>query len=158
MSTAIIPGSFDPVTNGHLDIIKTARSLFGEVIVCVLNNSAKNPSLTIEERIGMLRRACSSFNNVYIREFSGSLCELARRTNADVIIKGVRNASDFDYEFQLAAINENTGGFKTLFLPASARNMFISSAMVRELAALGENIENYVPECILADMENKFKK
>ena len=157
MSTALIPGSFDPVTNGHFDIIETAQALFDNVFVCVLNNSAKNSVFSIHERTDMLRRTCSSFKNVFVREFSGSLCQLAEQINADVIIKGVRNASDFDYEFQMAAINESTSGVKTFFMPASAWNMFISSAMVRELASLGENIDDYVPECVRYDIEKKFR-
>ena len=146
MKIAICPGSFDPVTLGHKDVIERASQLFDKVIVLVLNNSSKKPMFTLDERMEFIKR-CVDKENVEIDTYSGLLVDYARQHNVNAIIKGLRAVSDFDYEFQLALINKSLyPKIETLFIPAKGENMFLSSSMVKEVCSLGGDISSFVPK------------
>lgn len=153
MKLAICPGSFDPVTVGHLDIIERAADIFDEIVVLVMSNRAKTNSLfTIEERIVLLNR-CIKAKNVKIDTFDGLLVKYAKEKGAAAIVKGLRAVSDFDYEFQQALTNKSLyPELETVFLTSRGENMFLSSSMVKEVCALGGDISSFVPECIANDI------
>ena len=147
--TVICPGSFDPVTLGHLDIIKRASKMFGKVYIAVLVNSSKTPSFSIEERIELLSDAVKGLDNVEIVSFEGLLAEYCRQHGVDAIVKGLRAVSDFDYEFQMAMANKKINPeLETIFLTADSDSMYLSSSMVREIGSMGGDISNFVPECV----------
>ncbi len=147
--TVICPGSFDPVTLGHLDIIKRAAKMFDHVIVAVLVNSAKSPCFSTEERMRLLKEVTGDIENVEISSFDGLLAEYCKQRGADAIVKGLRAVSDFEYEFQMAITNKKINPeLETIFLMANADSMYLSSSMVREVAAMGGDITNFVPDCI----------
>lgn len=158
MKIAICPGSFDPVTLGHLDIIERAADIFDEVIVLVMSNSSKKSSLfTVEERINLLKR-CIDSPNVKISTHNGLLVEYAKKTGAVAIVKGLRALSDFDYEFQQALTNKSLyGDVETVFLTARGENMFLSSSMVKEVCTLGGDIRSFVPAQIVDDIYKRCK-
>lgn len=157
MKIAICPGSFDPVTLGHKDVIERASRLFDKVIVLVLNNSSKKPMFTLDERMEFIKR-CVDKENVEIDTYSGLLVDYARQHNVNAIIKGLRAVSDFDYEFQLALINKSLyPKIETLFIPAKGENMFLSSSMVKEVCSLGGDISSFVPQEILKDIYERCK-
>lgn len=147
--TVICPGSFDPVTLGHLDVIKRAAKMFDHVIVAVLVNSTKSPSFSIEERMGFLSEVTEGLDNVEIVSFEGLLAKYCEQRGVDAIVKGLRAVSDFEYEFQMAITNKKLNPqLETIFLMADADSMYLSSSMVREVASMGGDISNFVPECI----------
>lgn len=157
--TVICPGSFDPVTLGHLDIIKRASGMFDRVIVAVLVNSAKTPSFTIEERIELLRESVKGIDNVEIVSFEGLLADYCRQCGVDAIVKGLRAVSDFEYEFQMAITNKKLNpNLETIFLTADSDSMYLSSSMVREVCAYGGDISNFVPECVHDRIVHKLRK
>ena len=149
MKIAICPGSFDPVTLGHLDIIARASGLFDKVIVAVLCNSAKNPSFTVEERMDLLRQVTADFKNVEIDSFNGLLVDYAREKGAVAVVKGLRAVSDFEYEFQMSMINKKLyPEVETVYLNTSQDYMYLSSSVVKQIASFGGDISNFVPEII----------
>ena len=157
MRIAICPGSFDPVTLGHLDIINRARKLFDHVIVTVLINPAKHTSFTMEERIALLRRVTEGMEDVEVVGFEGLLADYARIRGAAAIVKGLRAVSDFEYEFQIALINERLNSdVETIFLTTRSENMFLSSSIVKNIASFGGDISSLVPECILNDIKDRL--
>lgn len=158
MKIAICPGSFDPVTLGHLDIIERAADIFDEVIVLVLSNGAKKNSLfTIEERIQLLER-CITKSNVKIDTYNGLLVQYARDKGAVAIVKGLRALSDFEWEFQQSLTNKSLNpDVETVFLTARGENMFLSSSMVKEVCRLGGDIDSFVPQQIAQDIYNRCK-
>lgn len=159
MSTAIYPGSFDPLTNGHLDVITRASKMFDKVIVGVLKNSAKNAAFSTEERVKFIKRTTRNLPNVTAEGFSGLLVDFARHHNSNVIVKGLRAVSDFEYEFQMAMANKSQREeIETLFLTTSKEYMFLSSSIVKEIARYGGNLKELVPPEIEEDILNKFKK
>lgn len=160
MRTAICPGSFDPITLGHLNIIRRASRIFDEVIVCVMYNSTKtSPMFSIEERVDMVRRAVKKYPNVSVDSSDGLLAEYARGHEGAVIVKGLRAASDFEYEFQMNLINKNINPeLETMFLTASGKYTFLSSSVVREMAQYGADLTGLVPDEIREDVENKAKQ
>lgn len=159
MSTAIYPGSFDPLTNGHLDVITRASKMFDKVIVGVLKNSAKNAAFSTEERVEFIKRTTRGLPNVTAEGFSGLLVDFARHHNSNVIVKGLRAVSDFEYEFQMAMANKSQREeIETLFLTTSKEYMFLSSSIVKEIARYGGNLKELVPPEIEEDILNKFKK
>lgn len=159
MSTAIYPGSFDPLTNGHLDVITRASKMFDKVIVGVLKNSAKNAAFSTEERVDFIKRTTRNLPNVTAEGFSGLLVDFARHHNSNVIVKGLRAVSDFEYEFQMAMANKSQREeIETLFLTTSKEYMFLSSSIVKEIARYGGNLKELVPPEIEEDILNKFKK
>lgn len=157
--TVICPGSFDPVTLGHLDIIKRASKMFGKVYIAVLVNSSKTPSFSIEERIELLSDTVKGLDNVEIVSFEGLLAEYCRQHGVDAIVKGLRAVSDFDYEFQMAMANKKLNPeLETIFLTADSDSMYLSSSMVREIGSMGGDISNFVPECVHDRIVKKLKK
>ncbi len=147
MRIAVYPGSFDPITLGHVDIIERASVLFDKLIVAVLTNSAKSPIFTQQERVAMIRAATGHINNIEIVHFSGLLMDFCKRVGAQAVVKGLRAVSDFEYEFQMALINRHMAPeVDTLFLTTSTTHMYLSSSIVREVAGLGGDISTYVPE------------
>ena len=157
MSTAICPGSFDPITLGHLNIIRRTAKIFDRVIVCVMNNANKpNPMFTVEEKVDMVRRAVSRYSNVTVDCSSGLLAEYARQYEGAVIVKGLRAASDFEYEFQMNLINKKINpSLETMFLTASEKYTFLSSSVVREMAVYGADLTGLVPNEIMDDIYKK---
>jgi pantetheine-phosphate adenylyltransferase len=142
---AACPGSFDPVTNGHLDIIARAASLFDEVVVAVGVNKAKNRLFSAEERVDMLTEVCASFDNVRVDVFDGLLTDFCRAHDVHAIVKGLRAVSDFDYELQMAQMNSSLSGIETVFVPTSPEYSFLASSLVKEVAAFGGDVSGLVP-------------
>ena len=144
--TALCPGTFDPVTNGHLDIIDRAASLFDDVVVSVLENPSKTPVFTLQERVTLLEEAVTEHPNVRVGSFRGLLVDHAREQGASAIVKGLRAVSDYEYEIQMAQMNQRLGEVETLFMSTSPRWSFLSSSLVKEVARLGGNVDGLVPE------------
>lgn len=156
---AVYPGSFDPVTCGHLDIIERSSRLFDTVYVAVLQNSSKTPLFSVEERKEMIKRVTSHLDNVIIADFNGLLVEFAKNVGAKVIVKGLRAVSDFEYEFQMALINRKLEGeIETMFLMTSAQNQYLSSSIVKDVAKYGSSLSGLVPSEIMQDIYDKLKK
>ena len=159
MSTAICPGSFDPVTKGHCDIIERTAKLFDKVIVCVLENPSKKPVFTIEERVDFVKRVTKQMPNVEVEAFSGLLAEYAKNKNASVIVKGLRAVSDFEYEFQQALTNKVLNpNVETMFLNTSSQYLYLSSTIVKQVASFGGDISAFIPEEILKDVDCRLCK
>ena len=151
MSRAVCPGSFDPVTNGHIDIVARASSLFDEVIVAVgINKSkAKARLFTPEERMDMLRQACAEFPNVSVAGFEGLLTDFCAEHQIQAIVKGLRAVSDFDYELQMAQMNSSLTAVETVFIPTSPEYSFLASSLVKEVATFGGDVSGLVPDFVL---------
>lgn len=145
MIRAVIPGSYDPITNGHTDLIERASALFDEVIVAVFDHPDKKSFFSIEERVNFIREACESYVNVKIDSFRGLLIEYVSENDIDVIVRGVRNVRDFDYEYELAQIYAKTGNAEMVLLPSRGDNAHISSSMVRELIKYDRNPSEFIP-------------
>ncbi len=153
----ICPGSFDPVTLGHIDIISRASKMFDSVIVAVLNNYDKNATFTMEERMELLRKSTSNIENIEISAFSGLLAEYAKEKDAIAVVKGLRAVSDFEYEFQMSITNKKLNPYlETVFFTSSAENMYLSSSIVKQVAKLGGDITNFVPECIHDEIKSRL--
>lgn len=161
---AVYPGSFDPTTYGHMDIIERAAKFTDELIVAVLNNSLKKATFTIEERMEMLRLVTAHLPNVKVASFSGLLVDFAEENNARLIIRGLRAVTDFENEFQMALTNRSLNNdIETLFISTSTQHLFLSSSIVKEVASLGGNVDEMVPPVIkerllkkIESMNNKF--
>ncbi len=149
MRRAVCPGSFDPVTNGHIDIISRASGLFDEVTVAVLINKSKRSMFTVEERIDMLAEVCSEFPNVKIDAFHGLLVDFCRDRDIHAIVKGLRAVSDFDYELQMAQMNSSLAPVETVFVPTSPEYSFLASSLVKEVATYGGDVSALVPPLVL---------
>ena len=159
MRTAICPGSFDPVTMGHLDIIRRASKLFDKVIVAVLLNMDKKTWFTIGERIDLLKKATADMPNVEIAGFEGLLVDVAKKKRACAIVKGLRAVSDFEYEFQMALTNMKLDDkVETMFLTTNPENMFLSSSIVKQVGLLGGDIKPFVPECVHDEIMSRIKQ
>ncbi len=157
--TAIYPGTFDPVTNGHIDIIARAAKLFQKVIVAVAVNSNKSPLFTIEQRVELLQTVTNEFSNVKIIGFDNLLVDCAKQQGANVILRGLRAISDFEYEFQLAGMNRRLSPeLETMFLTPAEQYEFISSSMIKEIARLGGDVSDFVPENVQHQLINKFNR
>ena len=158
MKTAIYPGSFDPVTLGHLNVIKRAGQAFDKVIVCVMVNSEKNGGLfTPDERVDMLRRTTRHLSNVEIDQSSELVADYARRIGARVLVKGLRAVSDFEKEVQMAIINRKLyHNLDTFFIPSSEKYTYLSSTVVKEMARYGADLSDFVPREIIAEVQAKF--
>lgn len=157
MKIAICPGSFDPVTLGHLDVIERAAELFDEVVVLVLNNSSKKSAFTVDERMELIKK-CIYNPRIVVDTYSGLLVDYARQKHAAAIVKGLRAVSDFDYEFQQALINKSLyPEVETVFLAAKGENMFLSSSMVKEVCSLNGDISPFVPKEIVKDINLRCK-
>lgn len=149
MTTAIVPGSFDPITNGHLDIIERATRLFDRIIVAVAVNPSKSPLFTIPERMEMVREVCAHLPNVAVDTFDGLLVDYAARQGARAIIRGLRAISDFEYELQMALTNRRLGpGIETVFMMPGSEYVYLSSSIVKDIARLGGSVEGLVPNSV----------
>jgi pantetheine-phosphate adenylyltransferase len=146
--TALCPGTFDPVTNGHLDIIERAAERFDAVIVGVLDNPAKQPLFGVDERVQMLKEVTAGLGNVEVDSFTGLLVEYATRKGAGVVVKGLRAVTDFEFEIQMAQMNHQLSGLETLFMSTSPSWSFLSSSLVKEVARLGGDVSGLVPKIV----------
>ena len=154
---AIYPGTFDPVTNGHRDIVKRAAKLFEHVTVAVAANPSKIPVFTLEKRVELANVVLTDINNITVRGFDGLLAEFAKQCGAQVIVRGLRAMSDFEYEFQMAGMNRLlTPDIETLFLTPATEYTYISSSLVREIAALGGPVDDFVSPIVCAALEKKM--
>jgi len=159
MRIAVYPGSFDPITNGHLDIIKRASKLYDKVIVGVLDNIDKRPLFSVEERRVMIERVIKDIENVECDTFSGLLVDFLKVKNAEVIIKGLRTVADFEYEFQMALLNKALNPeFETVFMMTNSMYSYISSSMVKSVAKYDGALEGLVPEINIPEIRQKYSK
>ncbi len=159
MRRVVYPGSFDPVTNGHLDIISRAARLYDEVIVAVLLNLSKSALFTVEERLDMLREVTADFPNVRAASFDGLIVDFCKANDVSAIVKGLRAVSDFDYELQMAQMNYNQAGVETMFMTTNPLYAFLSSSLVKEFAKFGGDVASLVPKPVLrrlADGAGRF--
>ncbi|MCX8010474.1 MAG: pantetheine-phosphate adenylyltransferase [Ignavibacteria bacterium] len=158
MKIAIYPGTFDPITFGHLDVIKRSADIFDKIIVAVLENANKTPLFTKEERIEMIKSSVSNITNVEVDVFQGLLVDYAKRKNAIAVIRGLRAVSDFEYEFQMALMNRKLSEeLTTLFLMPNEKYTYLNSTIVRELARLGADVSEFVPKIVVEKLAEKFK-
>ncbi|MDI6601407.1 MAG: pantetheine-phosphate adenylyltransferase [Thermoanaerobacteraceae bacterium] len=158
MNIAVYPGSFDPVTYGHLDIIERASSIFDKLIVAVLENSAKKPLFTVEERKDMIKAATMSLRNVEVDYFSGLLVDYMKQNDYHIVIKGLRMLSDFEYEFQMALMNKKLNDdIETLFMMTNSKYAYLSSSIVKEIAKFNGDISELVPEYIALRLKEKLR-
>ena len=159
MRIAVYPGSFDPVTSGHIDIITRASKVYDKIIVVVSKNSSKKPLFTVEERMDFIKRSTTHLPNVEVDSSDGMLVEYVKKAGSHVIIKGLRAVSDFEYEFQMALANKKIEPeIETLFMMTDARYSYLSSSIVKEMASLGADFTDLVPGVIINDIKNKFQK
>lgn len=159
MRIAVYPGSFDPITNGHLDIIKRASKLYDKLIIGVLNNASKNPIFTAEERKEMIDEVTGSIPNVSCDVFSGLLVDFAKQNGATVIVKGLRTVADFEYEFQMALLNKALNPeYETMFMMTNTKYSYISSSMVKEVAKYNGNLEGLVPQSVVSKINDKIQR
>lgn len=157
MKVAIYPGSFDPITSGHLNIIRRASHIFDELIVCVMVNAGKNPMFTLEERTELICRVTKDLPNVTVESSNELLAEFARKKGSCVIVKGLRAVSDFENEFQMALINRKLNpDLDTMFLTADSEYMYMSSSVVKELGTYGAELEEFLPKEIIPDFQKKL--
>jgi pantetheine-phosphate adenylyltransferase len=154
---AVCPGSFDPPTLGHLGIIRRASLLFDEVIVAVGTNVSKNRLFDADERIAMMQRACQELPNVSVEGFAGLVTTFCAERDASAIVKGLRAASDFDYELQMAQMNSSLTGVETVFIPTSPERGFVSSSLVKEVAGFGGDVSPYVPAFVREELEQRLR-
>lgn len=158
MRTAVYPGSFDPITNGHLDIIERASRIYDKVVVGVLNNSNKKPLFSVNERIELIKEVTSHIDNVEVDAFEGLLVDFVKGKNASVIVKGLRTVADFEYEFQMALLNKALNPeYETVFLMTDSKFSYISSSMVKELAGFNGDLTGLVPCEIIEKIKQKYK-
>ena len=159
MKRAIYPGSFDPVTNGHLDVVERARKLFDEVIVAVAHNDEKQPMFTLQERLDLLQNTLGKIDNVRIAHFEGLLVDFAVAEKAGAVIRGLRAISDFEFEFQMALMNRKLEGtVETIFLMPKEEYTYLSSRIVKEIARLGGDISKFVPPLVAKALGTKLKR
>lgn len=157
MATALYPGTFDPITLGHVDLVARASHLFERVILAIAHNPGKNPLFSLEERVRLAEESVSRFGNAEVVGFTGLTVEYARKHGVDVILRGLRAVSDFEYEFQLAGMNRHLApAVETMFLTPSEKFMFVSSTLVREIAAYQGDVSSFVPDNVDAELRKRF--
>jgi pantetheine-phosphate adenylyltransferase len=155
---AIYPGSFDPLTNGHLDLIDRGSRIFGELRVAILRNPEKNPLFTVEERLEMLQETTGSYANVHIDTFEGLLVEYAERANARIILRGIRAVSDYEYELQMALMNRKLSPrIETVFMMPAEAYSYVSSRLVKEIVKLGGSVQGLIPELVEKRLRSKVQ-
>ena len=158
MTKAIYPGSFDPVTLGHVDIIRRSTEIVDELIVAVLTNSAKNPLFSVEERVNMIKEITADIPKVKVESFSGLLVDFAKENDANIIVRGLRAVTDFEYELQISQMNRTIyPKVDSMFLTTSLEYAYLSSTIVKEVASYGGDISHFVPECIIDRIYKKFQ-
>ena len=153
---ALCPGTFDPVTNGHLDIIRRASRSFGEVVVAVLENPGKQPLFGVDERVAMIEEAVAGMGHVTVEPFSGLLVDYARTRDSVIVVKGLRAVTDFDYELQMAQMNSRMAGLETYFVATSPQWSYLSSSLIKEVVRFGGDISGLVPEFVQRRLEQKL--
>ncbi len=159
MKTGIYAGSFDPITLGHLDVIKRASRITEKLIIAVLNNISKKPAFSVEERVELIRKVTRDIPNVEVMSFSGLTVDFAREQNATVLVRGLRAVTDFEYELQIAQLNHKLNpNIDTIFLTTSVEYSYLSSSIVKEIANFGGDITQFVPSEIVSDVYNKLNK
>ena len=158
MRRAVCPGSFDPVTNGHIDIVSRASGLFDEVTVAVLVNKSKKSLFSVEERMDMLAEVCADFGNVKIDSFHGLLVDFCQERGIHAIVKGLRAVSDFDYELQMAQMNSSLAPVETVFVPTSPEYSFLASSLVKEVATWGGDVSSLVPPSVLDRLRTRLRE
>lgn len=156
MRRVVCPGSFDPITFGHLDIIERASSLFDEVVVAVLVNKTKKSLFTVDERIAMIREVTTAYPNVVVDSWSGLLVDYCKKNSIPIIVKGLRAVTDFDYELQMSQINLQLQGVETLFMSTAPAHSFLSSSLVKEVASYGGDVSSYVPSVLLERLQQRL--
>lgn len=157
MKRALTPGTFDPITSGHLDVITRASQLVDEVIVAVAASERKNPLFTLDERVAMAREATAHLPNVRIEPFDGLLVDFAQQMEANVVVKGLRAITDFEYEFQMTALNYQLDRqLETVFIMSPPEFMYLSSSIVREISSMHGDVDQFVPACVAAKLRAKF--
>jgi pantetheine-phosphate adenylyltransferase len=154
--TAVCPGSFDPVTNGHLDVIERAAVRFDRVLVACTRNIGKNPLFTVEERIGLVRAVTAPLPNVDVDSFEGLLVDFCRQRGVGVVVKGLRAVSDFEYELQMAQMNARIGDVETLFMTTRPDYSFLSSSLVKEVARFGGDVSDFVPAVVAEELRSRL--
>ena len=156
MKRALTPGTFDPITSGHLDVIARASQLVDEVVVAVADSQKKGPLFTLEERVELVRQATAHLSNVRVEPFKGLLVDFAKELDATVVVKGLRAITDFEYEFQMTAMNyQLSPQLETLFIMSPPQYMYLSSSIVREISKMGGDIEQFVPPCVYEALKKK---
>jgi pantetheine-phosphate adenylyltransferase len=154
--TALCPGTFDPVTNGHLDIIKRAARCFDHVVVAVLENPGKTPLFSVEDRVGMLKEATADLEGLEVASFSGLLVDYARTRGTNVVVKGLRAVSDFDYELQMAQMNNRMTGMETFFVATSPQFSYLSSSLIKEVVRFGGDVTGLVPPFVRDRLQERL--
>jgi pantetheine-phosphate adenylyltransferase len=154
---AIYPGSFDPITNGHLDVLQRAARLFDEVVVAVAFNEQKHSLFPVDERVALLKETTSGITNVSVSRFDGLLVDFARAQGASAVVRGLRAVSDFEFEFQMALMNRKLEpGIETIFMMPAEKYTYLSSRIVKEIGRLGGNVDSFVPDSVAAALRRKF--
>ena len=157
MKRALTPGTFDPITSGHLDVIARASQLVDEVVVAVADSQKKGPLFTLEERVELVRQATAHLSNVRVEPFKGLLVDFAKELDATVVVKGLRAITDFEYEFQMTAMNyQLSPQLETLFIMSPPQYMYLSSSIVREISKMGGDIQQFVPPCVYDALKKKY--
>ena len=155
--SAVCPGSFDPITYGHVDIIERASSLYDEVVVAVMINHSKKSLFTVEERIALIEDVCRKFPNVRVDSWHGLLVDFCKQNEIPAIVKGLRAVSDFEYELQMSQMNHQLAGVETVFISTSPQYSYLSSSLVKEIATYGGDVSAYVPSSVLTQLLKKVK-
>ncbi len=157
MKRAVVPGTFDPITAGHFDVISRAAQIFDEVVVAVAKSAKKSPIFDLETRVGLATEACAGLSNVRVISFEGLLVDCVHQLDAHVVVKGLRAITDFEYEFQMTALNyELSKDLETFFIMSPPKFMYLSSSIIREMASMGGNINGFVPPCVEAALKEYF--
>ena len=156
MKRVVCPGSFDPITFGHLDIVERASSIFDEVVIAVMVNKTKQTLFTVEERIEMTKEVTGKFPNVKVDSWSGLLVDYCKKNEISIIVKGLRAVTDFDYELQMSQINLQLQGVETLFLSTAPAHSFLSSSLVKEIASHGGDVSSYIPAILLERLKDRL--
>lgn len=156
---ALYPGTFDPVTNGHIDLINRAHEIFHDVIVAVAHNPHKNPVFSVAQRVAMLKQATSGMEGVTVTHFDGLVVDFARKMKTKVLVRGLRMLSDFEYEFQMALTNRKLAGdIETIFLMPHESYSYLSAKLIKEAAALGADLSDFVPDFVAKELQKKLRK
>jgi pantetheine-phosphate adenylyltransferase len=157
VTVAVVPGSFDPPTLGHVDVIARAAGVFDRVVIAVVTNPSKTPLFTADERKGMLEEICARWDNIEVDDFPGLLVDFAREKGAAVIVKGLRAVADFEYELQMAQMNHHLSGVHTVFMPTSPEHAYLSSSLVKEVGRFGASLDGLVSPVVAAALKERFE-